>query len=465
MEQRDLQPESGGIDAADDLLDSWKEIAAHLKRDVSTVQRWERREAMPVHRHQHGKLGSVYAFRSELDAWRRGRRPHAPEEGPSRAQTRGPRALTARAAWRSRVAVFLGVFTAGFLAQVIWSGSSDRSPARRGDLRPIADAFPSDHSAGVTPADYEYHVGRYYMWRYDEENLRLAIRHFERATQIDPAHAPAFAALSNAWWARGMFGAIDLRAAEMPARRAADATMTLDAGLAAAYVAQADIARIFDKDPAAAEQLLARALALDPDSVEAHHSLSLLLMGAGRFVEALAHIERAATLRPLAPAVQSNFGRILYRAGRFAEAVPRFERALELEPGMRVHYIRLGDVYDQMGLYEHALDAYARSGTSGPVHEARVARVLARTGRSEEARLLLRNPGTSGPGGSFATEAASFAALGDTDTALGLLARMIERDDPGIAYFPVDPQFASLRAMPQWPELLRRVNFPAAPRQ
>jgi hypothetical protein len=31
-------------------LDSWKKIAAYLKRDVSTVQRWERREAMPVHR-------------------------------------------------------------------------------------------------------------------------------------------------------------------------------------------------------------------------------------------------------------------------------------------------------------------------------------------------------------------------------------------------------------------------------
>ncbi len=50
-------------------LDSWKKIAAYLKRDVSTVQRWERREAMPVHRHLHDKLGSVYAFRSEIDGW------------------------------------------------------------------------------------------------------------------------------------------------------------------------------------------------------------------------------------------------------------------------------------------------------------------------------------------------------------------------------------------------------------
>ena len=53
----------------DDRLDSWKEIAAYLKRDVSTVQRWERREGMPVHRQLHEKLGSVFAFRSELDVW------------------------------------------------------------------------------------------------------------------------------------------------------------------------------------------------------------------------------------------------------------------------------------------------------------------------------------------------------------------------------------------------------------
>src|SRR4029453_10781634 len=56
-----------------DRLDSWKEVAGYLSRDVSTVQRWEKRERMPVHRHVHDKLGSVYAFRSELDAWWHGR--------------------------------------------------------------------------------------------------------------------------------------------------------------------------------------------------------------------------------------------------------------------------------------------------------------------------------------------------------------------------------------------------------
>ena len=56
-----------------DRLDSWKEVAAYLKRGARTVQRWEREEGMPVHRLRHDKLGSVYAFKSELDAWWSGR--------------------------------------------------------------------------------------------------------------------------------------------------------------------------------------------------------------------------------------------------------------------------------------------------------------------------------------------------------------------------------------------------------
>ena len=57
-------------EASTDRLDSWKEIAAFLNRSVRTVRRWEADEGLPVHRHMHRALGNVYAFRSEIDAWR-----------------------------------------------------------------------------------------------------------------------------------------------------------------------------------------------------------------------------------------------------------------------------------------------------------------------------------------------------------------------------------------------------------
>jgi eukaryotic-like serine/threonine-protein kinase len=53
-----------------DRLDSWKQIAAHLGRGVTTVQRWELEEGLPIHRLPHAKKGTVFAFKRELDSWR-----------------------------------------------------------------------------------------------------------------------------------------------------------------------------------------------------------------------------------------------------------------------------------------------------------------------------------------------------------------------------------------------------------
>ena len=74
----------------EDRLDSWKEIAAYLERDVTTVQRWEKREGMPVHRHLHDKMGSVYAFRADLDAWARSRNLRAAQENGNDAPSLNP---------------------------------------------------------------------------------------------------------------------------------------------------------------------------------------------------------------------------------------------------------------------------------------------------------------------------------------------------------------------------------------
>jgi TolB-like protein/Flp pilus assembly protein TadD len=70
----------------DDRLDSWKEIAAHLKREVRTVQRWEKHEGLPIHRKRHDSLSSIYAFKSELDAWWR----DGSADADQRMETRGP---------------------------------------------------------------------------------------------------------------------------------------------------------------------------------------------------------------------------------------------------------------------------------------------------------------------------------------------------------------------------------------
>ncbi|MGH9530901.1 MAG: hypothetical protein ACRD2Q_00810, partial [Terriglobales bacterium] len=85
------QPDAG---PARERLDSWKEIAAYLKREVRTVQRWEKSEGLPVRRHLHKKQGTVYAYKAELDAWwnQRGIRVPPSEEGVERTFVAPPEA-------------------------------------------------------------------------------------------------------------------------------------------------------------------------------------------------------------------------------------------------------------------------------------------------------------------------------------------------------------------------------------
>ncbi|MDX1555507.1 MAG: hypothetical protein R3212_05725, partial [Xanthomonadales bacterium] len=52
-----------------DRLNSWKAIANYLNKSERTARRWEAEEAMPVHRHMHRSMASVYAYASELDQW------------------------------------------------------------------------------------------------------------------------------------------------------------------------------------------------------------------------------------------------------------------------------------------------------------------------------------------------------------------------------------------------------------
>jgi len=110
--------------ASEARLDSWKEIAAYLKRDVTTVQRWEKRETMPVHRHIHDKLGSVYAFKSELDEWTHSRhdeseRSSAIDPGPASPSISQPTAVTPAARNRSTI---LWSLTAAALTAALAAG-------------------------------------------------------------------------------------------------------------------------------------------------------------------------------------------------------------------------------------------------------------------------------------------------------------------------------------------------------
>lgn len=579
------------LDSRNERLDSWKEIAAHLNRHVTTVRRWEKSEGMPVHRHVHDKLGSVYAFRGELDEWWRSRRGEleSPQEhgvkppdvpvarkignSPLRAHRRlilggavticsiiavgslmlftrnvdsGRARITSiavlplenlsgdptqdyladgatealigqlaqirslRVVSRTSSTVFkgssrsMGEIAKALTVDAVIQGSVQRSgdrvriSVRLIDGRTDTHLWARDYELGagdilkvqgevaravgeeiqiqitaeerarmalartVDPAAHqEYLIGRYHLWRDDDENLQRAIAHFERAAAIDPQYALAYASLAHAWWKRGLWGDIGLVATESPARAAAQRALQLDDALPEAYVVQADLVRLYDRDMARAEELVTRALRLQPHNVDAHYTYALLLMTVGRFDEAIVQMEAAEQLDPLSPAIQSDFGRVLYRARKYEDAILHLNRALELEPAMGwLVHSRLAQVYEQMGRYDHALLSLQQAGDKGRSHQAQRASVLARMGRRDEAMRLVEGLEVHSSKSRYEI-AAVYAALGDNDKAFALLFDMIDRGvTPGPNFAAVDPPFDSLHSDPRWPELVRRLSVP-----
>lgn len=156
MDQTAGSPRPG---PADERLDSWKEIAGYLNRDITTVQRWEKREGMPVHRHLHAKSSSVYAFRADLDAWARSRNlrlsgnEHQGE--PSAAPLRPAASSAPPRSWRRSPLLWVlagaGVLL-GMTAWLVWGTDYFwTSPLAGAQTQLVTDLDGTDQAAAVSP--------------------------------------------------------------------------------------------------------------------------------------------------------------------------------------------------------------------------------------------------------------------------------------------------------------------------
>jgi TolB-like protein/Tfp pilus assembly protein PilF len=141
-----------GADAQGRRLESWKEIAVYLGRDVTTVRRWEKREGLPVHRLQHSKLGSIYAYTKELEAWRKER---APAGGTGAAEARHVPEMVGRGDHARRVAA-LAVLIVALTAGAIWivrDRTTVQPASANGGIRSLA-VLPLENFSGNPEQDY-----------------------------------------------------------------------------------------------------------------------------------------------------------------------------------------------------------------------------------------------------------------------------------------------------------------------
>ena len=143
----------------EDRLDSWKEIAEYLNRDVTTVQRWEKREGMPVHRHVHDRMGSVYAFRADLDAWVHSRKLRTgPENGniavlpAPAAQPPQPAISASRTRWKL-IGLVGAVAAALVIGVILWLQGTEhfwRNPVAGARFQTVTDFEGLQEAAAVS---------------------------------------------------------------------------------------------------------------------------------------------------------------------------------------------------------------------------------------------------------------------------------------------------------------------------
>ena len=107
-----------------DKLETWKEIANYVGRDLRTVMRWEKERSLPVHCIPGGGRRAVFAFRSEIDAWLRGTR-----QFPAGADLQFRQASRPPASLRAAV-----------------SKAAPQPPANQGPARPLQKHVPDSSS-------------------------------------------------------------------------------------------------------------------------------------------------------------------------------------------------------------------------------------------------------------------------------------------------------------------------------
>ena len=130
-------------------LESWKEIAAYLRRDVTTARRWEKQERLPVYRLQHGKLGSIYAYTSELDSWRDKQALGGATDAPTAEADHRPTKI-----WRARRGLLVsGVVLVGLLAGAYLTTRSRAVNTTQPKIRSLA-VLPLKNLSGDPSQEY-----------------------------------------------------------------------------------------------------------------------------------------------------------------------------------------------------------------------------------------------------------------------------------------------------------------------
>jgi eukaryotic-like serine/threonine-protein kinase len=358
----------------------------------------------------------------------------------------------------------------------LWGSRIERMASELSELhsdvgRAVREPFAEKHSTAPAdpskPRDPEafrlFLVGRHQWNRRTGPATRLAIENFQGAIDIDPTFAPAHVGLADSLAYLAFLEVISPREAFPRARAAAEKALALAPDLAEAITSAAFVKSHHEFDFPAAEVLYRRAIEKNPNYAVAHHWYGLSLLFRGRIDEGEVQLRAAQQLDPLNPIVNVATAFAPYYRRDYTGAIAIYRPLVEMEP----HFMPLRNYYGNAltlaGEPEAAIEQFEVvrpiSGES-TVLLASLGFALARAGRGEEARQILRQLDeirTSRYSSSFAP-AVIHAGLEEPERAFAWLNRALEDRSPWLITLS-DPRFDSVRADPRFPSLLERIGY------
>jgi adenylate cyclase len=326
----------------------------------------------------------------------------------------------------------------------------------------------------VNPAALqEYLLGRQSWNRQTEKGFAEALEHFNRAKEIDPTFALAWAGIADVYW-----GAADADVAPAEAmakaKTAAQRALELDDSLAEAHTALAATDYAIEFQWAESEREFQRAIQLKPNYAVAHWQYGWLLVFVGRLDEAHNEMQRAVELDPLSPVMTTDLNvpyqmRAWKSSGVEAEreydkAVAQCRKALELDPSFYLPHFVLGTIEIRGTDYSKAIEEFrvAQTMETQPIITAYLGYAYARNGQKDKAMEML-NELNQLAGRRFVTpfcQALVYLGLRDDSKAIDWLEKAYEGRSVWVGWLKVEPIYDGLRSDPRFQALYKKMNFP-----
>lgn len=302
-------------------------------------------------------------------------------------------------------------------------------------------------------------------------SIRAALGHFQRAVDLDPSYAEAYAGLAQGYYLLPLF--TEGTAGETMAVRAKEAAteaIRLDPTSAEAYAVLGGVAYQIELEMELAEEELLRAIELSPSYATAHQWLAETFATLGRFEEARAHIETAIELDPVSPVVRLIEGFILWYGGRWRDGDAIFREVLRMDDSFAFALFYYPDLLIRLGEYDRAREVADRA---GPLYYADdpeaagtwrrgvelLAAALESAGRRDEAVAHWRSAPDRGVDLHWSAKALAY--LGDVEGSVAVLRDMRSRRDPSFVWAPaVFRWFPELQADEEYRALIRDAGLP-----